>query len=284
MTLPLAYDPAQVAVAREVLAALGAAPNRTLGQNFLVNASALDHICEVASLQKTDAVLEIGPGLGALTVRLKRDAHSVTAIEKDRAFAAFIRNKFRGEGFFLVEDDALDVEWNDLKLPETGVKIVANLPYSISKPMLRRIYEDWRPHLHSATVLLQREVANRLVATAGAKEYGPLAIMASLYSRTEKAFDIAPGSFLPPPDVVSTVVHAVFLEKPSIALHDEKKFWQIVRAAFGQRRKTLGNTLKVIAPRDVLAPVFEKTNIDPQRRGETLSPLEFNALCEAIFP
>jgi 16S rRNA (adenine1518-N6/adenine1519-N6)-dimethyltransferase len=280
MTLP--YDPSQLEVAREVLTALGASPNRTLGQNFLIDSDALDRIAAVAKLQEGDAVLEIGPGLGALTVRLLRDSGQVVAIEKDRAFAPFIRNKLRGPNFSLVEGDALDVTWPDLKLPESGVKLVANLPYSISKPMLRRILEDWRPHFSTATVLVQREVADRLVGPPGSREYGPMSIMAGLYAKVEKAFDILPEAFLPPPEVVSTVVHIEMLDAPSLELKNEAFFWRVVRAAFAQRRKTLGNTMKVIAPREVLTPVFEKLSIDPMRRGETLSIVEFGALSDEL--
>lgn len=280
--MPLAYDPAQIDVARDVLTSLGAAPNKILGQNFLVDADALDRIAQVANLQKSDSILEVGPGLGALTVRLKRDGGPVTAIEKDRAFAAFIRNKLRGDGFRLVEGDALDVSWQDVGLPETGVKLVANLPYSISKPMLRRILEDWRPHFTTATVLVQREVADRLVGPPGSREYGPMSIMAGLYAKVHKAFDIQPDAFLPPPAVVSTVVHIEMLPEPSLALKNEDFFWRVVRAAFAQRRKTLGNTMKAIAPKETMTAVFESLNIDPMRRGETLSIEEFGALSDAL--
>lgn len=280
--MPLPYDPARIEVARDVLSSLGAAPNKILGQNFLIDTGALDRIAATAKLEKSDSILEIGPGLGALTVRLKRDGGAVTAIEKDRAFAGFIRKKLKGDGFRLVEGDALDVEWSDLGLPESGVKLVANLPYSISKPMLRRILEDWRPHFSTATVLVQREVADRLIGLPGSREYGPMSIMSGLYAKVEKAFDILPEAFLPPPEVVSTVVHIEMLNEPSLALKNEDFFWRVVRAAFAQRRKTLGNTMKAIASKDVLNRVFEATNIDPMRRGETLSITEFGALSDAL--
>ncbi|PQV65472.1 dimethyladenosine transferase [Abditibacterium utsteinense] len=278
----LFYDPSQIDVARDTLTSLGASPNKTLSQNFLVDSLIIENTIEVAKIASSDAILEIGPGLGALTVRLLRDGGQVVSIEKDRAFAAFLRNKLRGPNFSLVEGDALDVEWNDLKLPETKVKLVANLPFSISKPMLRRIMEEWRPRLSSATVLVQREVADRLISVPGTREYGPLTIMSALYARVSRAFDVPPESFLPPPNVVSTVVHIELLDAPTLALKNEKFFWQVVRAAFSQRRKTLGNTMKTIAPREITAPAFEKLGIDPMRRGETLSLLEFSDLSDAL--
>ena len=252
---PLEFDPSRLSTAREILELLGAAPNKTLGQNFLVNAGALDKIAATAQLTKDDAILEIGPGLGALTVRLLRDGGRVVAIEKDAKFAAFLERQFAPSPFQLIAGDALDIAWAELDLPDE-CKIVANLPYSISKPMLRRIYEEWRPHLQSATLLVQREVALRMTAEPGTREYGPLSIMAHLYSRTKRVFDIAPGSFMPPPEVTSSVIHAQFLETPALELRDEKRFWIVVRAAFSQRRKTLGNTMKPLASKENLAQVW----------------------------
>ena len=278
---PLEFDPSRLSTAREILELLGAAPNKTLGQNFLVNAGALDKIAATAQLTKEDAVLEIGPGLGALSVRLLRDSSHVVAIEKDAKYAAFLERQFAPQSFRLIAGDALEISWEELELPD-GAKIVANLPYSISKPMLRRIYEEWRPHLQSATLLVQREVALRMTAQPGTREYGPLSIMAHLYSQTKRVFDIAPGSFFPPPEVTSSVIHAQFLETPALELRDEKRFWTVVRAAFSQRRKTLNNTMKPLASREKLAQVWQTTGIDPMRRGETLSIEEFGALTDAL--
>ncbi|BCM89863.1 ribosomal RNA small subunit methyltransferase A [Abditibacteriota bacterium] len=281
--ISLSFDPADYAVARSTLGSLGAAPNKSLGQNFLLDKEALNAICDAAQLQATDSVLEIGPGLGALTVRLLARAERVTSIEKDTKFAAFLTKKLKGDGFKLVEGDALEVGWDKLGLPEANAKIVANLPYSISKPVLRRIIEEWRPHLTSATVLVQREVAFRLTAPADTEHYGPMSVMSQLYTRPHMVFDIAPEAFLPPPKVTSTVVHFEMLRAPSIELASETRFWATVRAAFGQRRKNLGNTLKPLASREKLAQVFEQTGVDPKRRGETLSIQEFELLARAIW-
>lgn len=279
----LPFDPADYAVARSTLGSLGAQPNKSLGQNFLLDKDALDAICDAAKLQPDDAVLEIGPGLGALTVRLLARVGRVTSVEKDAKFAAFLTKKLKREGFKLVAGDALDVPWSDLDLPQQSAKVVANLPYSISKPVLRRIIEEWRAHLSSATVLVQREVAFRLTAPADTEHYGPMSVMSQLYTRPQRVFDIAPEAFLPPPQVVSTVVHFEMLAAPSIELASETRFWTTVRAAFGQRRKNLGNALKPLAPREKLAQAFEQTTIDPKRRGETLSIQEFESLARAIW-
>lgn len=277
----LSYDPASPAATRALLRELGASPNRTLGQNFLINLGALDRIIKTGRLEKTDAVLEIGPGLGALTTRLVQSARQVCAIEKDPQFLELLSAKL--PSLCLVPGDALKVNWENLQLPEANVKVVANLPYSISKPMLRRLMEEWRPHLQSATLTVQKEVAERMVAAPNTSAYGPMAIMCALHGKAEKVFDIAPGSFLPPPEVTSSVVHIQMREVPSVEIGDENFFWAVVRAAFGQRRKQLGNTLRAVqGDKEKLGAALQASDIDTQRRGETLSLQEFATLAAQL--
>lgn len=281
------FDPSTPSATREVLHAIGASPNRVLGQNFLTNKSALDRIIALAQIREGEHVLEIGPGLGSLTRRLLMELHDsgghLSAVEKDPTLFTYLQNQWAGAPLHLVTGDALRVEWSTLSLPENGVKLVANLPYSISKPFLRRVYEVWRPHLTTATLMLQREVADRLTAAPGTRAYGPMAIMAQLHSRTRRAFILAPGSFWPPPEVSSAVVQIELLESPSIELEDETFFWSVVRAAFAQRRKQLINTLRPIAEREVLSAALEAVEIDSQRRGETLSLEEFSRLSSVLL-
>lgn len=281
--IPILFDPATRLMTRALLEELGASPNRLLGQNFLVDKNALDRVIVAAQVSRDDSVLEIGSGLGALTCRLVSSAGRVVAVEKDKTLAQFLPTKIYSPRFQLIEGDALRVEWSALGLPDENVKIVANLPYSISKPFLRRVYEEWRPHLSTATLMLQKEVAQRLVAAPNTDAYGPMAIMAQLYGQTKKAFDLAPGAFWPAPEVASSVVHIKLLSEPSLVLQDEKFFWLVVRAAFAQRRKQLINTLRaVVADKEILASALKATNIDPQRRGETLSLPEFALLSENL--
>lgn len=278
-----AFDPATRRATRAYLEQLGAVPNRTLGQNFLTDKNALERIVRLAELQKTDSVLEIGPGLGALTCRLVQHAGEVVAVEKDLQLAQFLPTQIPAERLRLIGGDALKVSWQELGLPEADVKIVANLPYSISKPFLRRVYEEWRPHLTTATLMLQKEVANRLSAAPGTSEYGPMAIMASLYSETKTAFHLGPGAFWPPPEVSSSVIHVRLLQQPRMAVQDEPFFWHVVRAAFSQRRKQLINTLRAVSPeKKLLTAALEFAQIDPMRRGETLSLAEFVRLAETL--
>jgi len=281
--IPILFDPATRLMTRALLDEIGASPNRLLGQNFLVDKSALDRVVATSQVSREDNVLEIGAGLGALTCRLVSSAGHVVAVEKDKMLAEFLPTKLESPRFQLISGDALRVDWSTLGLPNENVKIVANLPYSISKPFLRRVYEEWRPHLSTATLMLQKEVALRLVAAPNTDNYGPMAIMAQLYGETKRAFDLAPGAFWPAPEVASSVVHIKLLRQPSLALQDEKFFWLVVRAAFAQRRKQLINTLRaVVADKTILSSALEKTEIDPQRRGETLSLQEFALLSENL--
>ncbi len=276
-------DPATRGAARAILDGLGASPNRLLGQNFLTDKNAREKILVAAQLNSSDTVLEIGPGLGALTHRLVEESHCVVAVEKDRALYEYLQQGLSATNLNLICGDALQVEWSTLPLPDAGVKVLSNLPYSISKPFLRRVYEDWRPHLQSATLMLQREVAQRLVAAPSTPAYGPMAIMAQLWGETKIVFHLAPGAFWPPPEVSSSVVHIVLRSEPRVELPDEKFFWRVVRAAFSTRRKQLANTLReVVADKGVLTAAMQEIGIDPMRRGETLSLEEFAALAHGL--
>lgn len=276
-------DPVGRGAVRDALSTIGTSPNRLLGQNFLVDKNAREKIITTSRLSLEDAVLEVGPGLGALTFRLAGCTRQVTAIEKDAALFAYLKEYLTAPNLHLVSGDALRVEWSTLNLPEHDVKVVANLPYSISKPFLRRVYEEWRPHLATATLMLQKEVAERLVAKPSTPAYGPMAIMAQLWSETHIAFHLSPGAFFPPPEVSSSVIHITLRESPRVELHDEKFFWRVVKAAFGQRRKQLANTLRsVVTDKEVLMAALQEAGINPQRRGETLSLEEFAAVTSAL--
>lgn len=279
-TAPIFYDPASPIVVRAVLKEIGAAPNRTMGQNFLTAPAILERIVATAQVSSSDSVLEIGPGPGALTCRLTRDVGQVVAIEKDPNFVGILARHLPANNLRVLAGDALRVPWDETGLPQQNVKVVANLPYFISKPMLRRFLEEWRPHLSTLTILVQREVADRIVAAPATPAYGPMAIMSHLYTEAKRVFDVKPGSFLPAPKVTSSVVHLKIRESPFLQLRDEALFWRLVTAAFGQRRKQLGNTLRAVAPREIVETMLRENNIDAQRRGETLSLEEFAALTD----
>lgn len=273
------YDPASIPATRALLQEIGSAPNKTLGQNFLISGDVLDRIVKTAGLSSDDEVLEIGPGLGSLSCRLLQAARRVVAIEKDPQLVALLQRHLATPRLHLISGDALRVDWDELGLPPNDVRVVANLPYSISKPVLRRLLEEWRAHFSSLTLLLQREVADRLVAVPATPAYGPMALMTQLHGEAKRVFDVRPGSFWPAPSVTSSVVHINVRLTPRLHLNDERFFWLIVRAAFGQRRKQLGNTLRLLTPdREMLHRMLQEAQIDPMRRGETLSLEEFARL------
>jgi 16S rRNA (adenine1518-N6/adenine1519-N6)-dimethyltransferase len=210
----------------------------------------------------------------------------VTAIEKDPCLLQWLecQSWILESNSKLIGADALKISWADTALPEENVKIVANLPYSVSKPLLRNIMETWRPHLQSATIMVQREVAQRLIAKPGDSDWGPMSIMAQLYSKATRCFDIAPGSFWPAPAVTSTVMHLELLKEPSISLINEQLFWQIVRAAFSHRRKQLLNSLFPIIPDKIkLNEILDISLIDSSRRPQTLKIPEISRLSETIL-
>jgi 16S rRNA (adenine1518-N6/adenine1519-N6)-dimethyltransferase len=277
------YDPATPSRTRTLLEEIGAAPNRTLGQNFLISGDVLDRIVATSGIGPEDQILEVGPGLGSLSCRLSRAAGRVVAIEKDPQFIDLLHRHLTDGNFHVIHGDALRIQWHDLELPDQNVHVVANLPYFISKPMLRRFMEEWRTHFSSLTILVQREVADRIVGLPGTSAYGPMSIMARLHGDARRVFDVKPGSFLPPPNVTSSVVNIQIRQTPRVEIHDEALFWRVITAAFGQRRKQLGNTLKSVVPdRDELSNTLHTLNIDPQRRGETLSLEEFAALANHL--
>lgn len=279
-------DTASLATVRAILADLGTSPNKTLGQNFLVNATVLNRIVATAKVTDQDHVLEIGPGLGALTQRLVANAGAVTAIEKDHCLLQWLQCQswILESNTTLIGADALKISWTDTDLPDQNVKIVANLPYSVSKPLLRNIMETWRPHLQSATIMVQKEVALRLTAKPGGADWGPMSIMAQLYSEAALCFDIAPGSFWPAPAVTSSVVHLKLLPEPSIPLADEALFWKIVRAAFSQRRKQLLNSLRpLVSDKATLQKILDICSIESSRRPQTLKIPELSRLTEEFL-
>lgn len=285
MTSPptLLFDPASVSSVRALLQAADSTPNRLLGQNFIIDKRALDRFIALADLAPSDEVLEVGPGLGALTVRLVAHCARVVAVEKDAKLLEVLKHHLRVPHLHLIRDDALRIAWPDMELPQTGVKIVANMPYSISKPMLRRVLEEWRPHLTSATLMVQREVSDRILAAPNTEPYGPLALMTCLHARARRAFDLPPGAFYPAPQIASSAVHLEMLEQPLIELRNEKMFWIVVRAAFGTRRKQLGVALRALPfDRPMIADALSQAGIDPQRRGETLDLDEFARLSDAF--
>ena len=260
-------------------------PRKRWSQHFLVDPNILNKVIRTAQVEKEDVVLEVGPGLGEMTLALALQVKRVIAIEIDPKLVAILNKKMKDyPNVEVVKGDILKVDFRQfLKREGHPIKVVANLPYQISTPLLFRFIES-KEAFSTFTLMLQKEVAERMVAPPGRKEYGPLSIFIQIFLDVSIRFFIKPSAFFPPPKVESAVVHMVWKEKPMIETNDEEWFKRVVRACFGYRRKTLVNALKhseLFLPEPVELKM-EAIGIDPRRRPETLTIQEFAGLAEAL--
>jgi len=264
-----------------------AARRKRLGQHFLRDEAVARAIVEAAGLGPRDLAVEIGPGHGVLTFRLAAVAGRVLALEVDPVLVRSLASRAAvTPNLDLRQTDALAFEFQTLRSPdpEGHVVVVANLPYAISKPLLLRLFEA-RGAIHRMVLMLQREVAERLSAAPGGKAYGLLSVVAQLWADLTLCSTVPPSAFSPPPKVESAVIRIVFRTAPKVPLPDEQAFLRIVKAAFGQRRKNLGNALRggLGLPLESVRALLENAGIDPSRRGESLSLKEFSHLTQIFL-
>jgi len=251
---------------------------RALGQHFLRDAGMARAVVDLVAPTANDLVVEIGPGQGALTGELERRAGRVLALEVDAELAARLRPRFPGAE--VVETDARTWDYGALERPPGGrVLVVGNLPYSVGKPILMALVAA-RTAIDAMALMLQREVADRVAAAPGSRIYGSMSVLTQIYCDVRVALRVPPEAFRPPPKVDSAVIRLAVLPAPRVALADERRFHVVVRAAFAQRRKTLANTLAagLGLPAEAIRAAAEAAGIDPSRRAETLTILEFAAL------
>ena len=262
-------------------------PKKSLGQNFLTDRAVLDRIARLVVRGPEARILEVGPGRGALTRLLAGEGARVVAVELDRQLVPLLEQEFEGCGNVeVIQEDILKVDLPGILLPRWDGRwqVAANLPYNISTPVLFRFLEH-RALFSRLVLMLQREVGERLVARPCTKEYGILSVFFQLYFDVSRAFVVKPGSFYPVPKVDSVVLTFVPLPTPRFEVADESFFRRVVKAAFGQRRKTLWNCLKTLnlgLDDRELAQALAGCGIDGVRRGETLTLEEFIALAEAL--
>ncbi len=256
-----------------------------LGQHFLTDRRVLGRITDALRLDRTHLVVEIGAGRGALTGLLTERAGLVAAVEVDPRLAAFLREKFAGEPRArVVEADILELPLADL-ITESGyrrARAVGNLPYYITSPILMRLFEC-AGVLEEITVMVQKEVAERLTAAPGSRDYGLLSVTAQYYTRPQLLFRIPPGAFRPPPKVDSALVRMpVAPRRAELGIPDETRFFGFVRACFQQRRKTLGNNLKGRYSSEWIRRALETLGLNPAARAETLRVEQFAALHKSL--
>ncbi|NIQ38040.1 MAG: ribosomal RNA small subunit methyltransferase A [Proteobacteria bacterium] len=271
---------------RAVKSNSGFFPRKRLGQHFLIDKNAMYKVVRVADLRPDDLVLEIGPGRGEMTSLLAERSRRVIAVEIDKTLASQLAEKTAFlEKVDVIHGDALKVDFEEIRRQVGGrMKVVANLPYQISTPLLMRLV-TFRHLFSSMVLMLQKEVALRVVGKPGSKEYGSLSVILQVYTTPTIEMFLPPDCFFPRPKVASALVRFLVHETPRIEIHDEKAFRQVVRSSFGHRRKILKNSLKSILPEDCLCDEIEKVmDIDLKRRGETLSLEEFARLTEGLIP
>ncbi len=271
----------------EVRAALresGFRPRKRFGQNFLIHEQVIDAILRLLDLNEEDEVLEIGPGLGFLTRRMAELARRVYAVEVDDGLIESLKRSPLGSHprLRLVHGDILKVSLDDL-LPAKKVKLAANLPYNISTPVFFRLLEA-RAHFSSLVLMVQKEVADRIASGPGTKSYGTLSVWCQIHGRIAGKVAVAPAAFFPRPEVRSTVLKIDLFPEPQIAPECIPALRGLLRAAFGQRRKILSNTLAnwLGWNRDQVVSFLRSESIDPKRRGETLTVDEFKKLTRAV--
>ena len=259
-------------------------PKKRLGQNFLVHEAVLDSILRLVELGPEDEVLEIGPGLGFLTRRLVERARRVLAVEVDGKLVEKLRSGDLGAhpALELVHGDILDLPLESI-LPERKIKLVANLPYSIATPVLFRLFE-LRERFSFLVLMVQREVAERMASAPGTKSYGALSVWCQVYGRITAKVPVAPEAFFPRPKVRSMVLKIELRPEPLVAPDEIPALRGLVRAAFGQRRKTLKNNLAAWlgAGKEEIDALLGAEGIDPRRRGETLSVEELIRLSRSL--
>jgi len=259
-----------------------ATKRRALGQHFLRDAGVACAIVDLLAPTTHDLVLEIGPGAGALTGELARRAGRVVALEIDRGLVEGLRA--RVPSVEVIEADARVWDYGALARPRDGRVLVAgNLPYSVGKPILAALIAA-RTAIDEMALMLQREVAERVAAAPGGKTYGSLSILSQLYCDARVALRVPPSAFRPPPQVESAVLHLRVRPAPCVPLADERRFHAVVRSAFAQRRKTLANALAagLGLPLEVVRATARTAGVDPGRRAETLTILEFAELARRL--
>lgn len=262
---------------------------KKFGQNFLIDEHVLDKIIRAAEITKDDYVLEIGPGIGTMTQYLACAAREVTAVEIDRALIPILEDTLKEyDNVSVINEDILKVDIAALAKEKNGgrpIKVVANLPYYITTPIIMGLFESHVP-LESITVMVQKEVADRMQVGPGTKDYGALSLAVQYYAEPYIVANVPPNCFMPRPAVGSAVIRLTRHQKPPVEVMDEKLMFRLIRASFNQRRKTLANGLKnsgeLNLSKEVITAAIEKLGKGSSVRGEALDLEEFARLTNII--
>lgn len=261
--------------------------DKSLGQNFLIDDYVIKGIVEAADVSKDDLIIEIGPGLGTLTKELLEKAGKVICIEIDKRMIDILQDRFSMyNNFKLINDDVLKVNLHELIKQEkiVNTKIVANLPYYITTPIIMKLLEE-RLDIETITVMIQKEVADRLTAKAGKGDTGAITYAINYYTKPKKILEVANTSFIPAPKVNSSVIQLEILKEPSVKVENEENLFTLIKVAFMQKRKTLVNSLTnsgKYGNKNQIEKILEQLNIDLKIRPENLSLEQFANLSKLI--
>ncbi len=260
------------------------------GQNFLIDSHVLEKIMDAAEIGKDDCVVEIGPGIGTMTQYLAERAGEVVAVEIDKNLIPILTKTLADyKNVSIINEDILKVDLNRIVEEKNGgrpVKIVANLPYYITTPIIMGLFENHVP-VKSITVMVQKEVADRMQVGPGTKDYGALSLAVQYYAKPEIVAIVPPNCFIPRPNVASAVIRLTCHEKKPVEVKDEKGMFALIRASFNQRRKTLANSLSnaqnLSLTREQVTEALESMQLSPTIRGEALTLEQFAALADILL-
>lgn len=262
---------------------------KKFGQNFLIDTSVLERIIDSAEITRDDCVLEIGPGIGTMTQYLAERAREVVTVEIDKALIPILEDTLSAyDNVTVINDDILKVDINQIVEEKNGgkpIKVVANLPYYITTPIIMGLFESRVP-LKSITIMVQKEVADRIKVGPGTKDYGALSLAVQYYAYPEIVANVPPNCFIPRPNVGSAVIRLTRYENPPVEVQDEKKMFSLIRASFNQRRKTLVNGLcnagGLNIQKEEVLQVLEKMGLPATIRGETFTLEQFAELSNLL--
>ena len=277
---------------KTIMKKYGIKANKDLGQNFLINNEVVENIINSSEVSEEDLIIEIGPGLGTLTKELIKRAGKVVCIELDKKMIKILKDRFiTSSNLEILNEDVLQVDLNELIKKHKGndnikkAKIVANLPYYITTPIIMKLLED-KLDIESITVMIQKEVADRLIEIPGGKNTGAITYTIYYYCESEKIMEVPNNSFIPEPDVTSEVIKMKLRNKPAVEIENPKVMFMIIKSAFMQRRKTLLNALtntQVFASKQEGLKILKKLNLDENVRAENLSIQDYANIAKEIL-
>lgn len=276
---------------KDIMRKYNISANKSLGQNFLINEDVVESIVNSSNITEKDLVIEIGPGLGTLTEYLLQKAGKVIAIELDNRMLEILNQRFyQYTNFEIINQDVLKVDLNSIINNEKNynnfenVKIVANLPYYITTPIVMKLLEE-KLDIQSITVMIQKEVAQRLIATPGDKLTGAITYCVYYYAESESIMTVPNSSFIPEPEVESQVIKLNIRKKPPVRIENEELFFRVIKTSFMQRRKTLINSLAnggLVKNKEEFKQVLNKMELDSNVRGETLTIEQFAIITQEL--